>query len=307
MDLRQLTALLAVAEHGSFSAAAKSLFTVQSNISTHVARLERELGVTLVDRHRGALTEEGAVVAARARRVLNELDALRADVASLGEDISGEVRVGVIGTTARWLVLPLVRSMRERHPGVRLVVAEASTSAITLQLGAGQVELGVVNLPLDDPDLVAEPLFEEDVVLIAPASHPLATLERPTIDDLSGHPMLLAPTGTALRDDLDEVAARAGVRLRALAEIDGVRLIASLAFQGYGPALLPATAVPAQIVGPVVRATVQGVPRRVVGLARRRRALPSAPARVLADMLHELVGRQGRAQTGVHVVLDPAT
>ena len=59
MDLRQLAALVAVAETGSFSAAARSLHTVQSNVSTHVARLERELGVTLVDRASGTLTEEG--------------------------------------------------------------------------------------------------------------------------------------------------------------------------------------------------------------------------------------------------------
>ena len=54
MDLRQLTTLVAIADHGSFSAAARALYTVQSNVSGHIARLERELGVTLVDRQRGA-------------------------------------------------------------------------------------------------------------------------------------------------------------------------------------------------------------------------------------------------------------
>src|SRR5690242_292627 len=102
MDLRQLNALLAVAEHGSFSAAARALHTVQSNVSTHVARLERELGATLIDRATGGLTEEGEVVAARARRIQSELDALTADVASLHDEVAGAVRAGVIGTTARW-------------------------------------------------------------------------------------------------------------------------------------------------------------------------------------------------------------
>ena len=64
MDLRQLAALVAVADEGSFSAAARSLHTVQSNVSTHIARLERELGAVLVDRTRGTLTEEGEVVVA---------------------------------------------------------------------------------------------------------------------------------------------------------------------------------------------------------------------------------------------------
>src|SRR3954468_17327660 len=99
MDLRQLAALAAIADHGSFSAAAKALFTVQSNVSAHVARLERELGVTLVDRSRGCLTEEGEVVVARARAVLNDLNAIYAVRAARGRGGPGEARLGVIGTT----------------------------------------------------------------------------------------------------------------------------------------------------------------------------------------------------------------
>src|SRR5262245_18577438 len=116
MDLRQLGALVAVADHGSFSAAARSLHTVQSNVSTHVARLERELGATLVDRATGSLTPEGEIVVSRARRVQAELEALSDDVASLHAEVSGSVRVGVIGTTARWLVPQLVVEMEARHP-----------------------------------------------------------------------------------------------------------------------------------------------------------------------------------------------
>ena len=74
MDLRQLAALTAVSDAGSFSAAARRLHTVQSNVSTHVARLENELGATLVDRATGTLTEEGDVVALRARRIQHELE-----------------------------------------------------------------------------------------------------------------------------------------------------------------------------------------------------------------------------------------
>src|SRR5256885_14166355 len=103
MDLRQLAALVAVAEHGTFSAAADLLHTVQSNVSTHVARLERELGAALVDRAAGRLTEEGEAVVARARRIQGELAALAADVASMRDEGAGPARVGVIGTIRRWL------------------------------------------------------------------------------------------------------------------------------------------------------------------------------------------------------------
>ena len=115
MDLRQLTTLVAIADHGSFSAAARALYTVQSNVSGHVARLERELGVTLVDRQRGGLTDEGVIVVDRARRVLHELDDLAAEMASRGNEVTGDSRLGVIGTTARWL-LPQLLGQVSRTP-----------------------------------------------------------------------------------------------------------------------------------------------------------------------------------------------
>ncbi|HVN50261.1 MAG TPA: LysR family transcriptional regulator, partial [Acidimicrobiales bacterium] len=127
MDLRQLAALVAVAEAGSFSAAARRLHTVQSNVSTHVARLERELDVVLVDRASGELTEAGSAVVTRARQIQAELDALEGDMASLHDEVSGHVRLGVIGTTARWVVPPLLVAMTERHPRVHLVVVDATT------------------------------------------------------------------------------------------------------------------------------------------------------------------------------------
>src|SRR5205823_13843422 len=96
MDLRQLNAVVAVADEGSFSAAADALHTVQSNVSTHVARLERELGAPLIDRSNGCrLTEEGQAVVERARRVAAELDALVSDVAALRNEVRGSVSLGV--------------------------------------------------------------------------------------------------------------------------------------------------------------------------------------------------------------------
>ena len=79
MDLRQLNTLVAIADHGSFSAAARALYTVQSNVSGHIARLERDLGVTLVDRQRGILTEDGVSTGAACNTPLR---ALRAGILS---------------------------------------------------------------------------------------------------------------------------------------------------------------------------------------------------------------------------------
>ena len=134
MDLRQLAALAAVADAGSFSAAARRLHTVQSNVSTHIARLERELGTTLVDRSSGALTEEGEVVVDRARRVHRELESLRADVASMLHDVSGQVRLGCIGTASRWLLPNLLREMAERAQRTRGPAALISGGECTVTI-----------------------------------------------------------------------------------------------------------------------------------------------------------------------------
>jgi len=290
MDLRQLAAIAAVAEAGSFSAAARHLHTVQSNVSTHIARLERELGTTLVDRTTGSLTDEGEVVVDRARRVQHELESLRADVDSMLHDVSGEVRLGCIGTVSRWLVPNLLRLMASRHPLVRVVVVDATTTSLVPQVVNKSLDLAVVNLPLADAELATEPLFDEDRVLVVPHGHPLADCEHVELRELADHELLLEPRGTPFRDELDQQAAAAGVAMRAQAEIDGIGLLASLAFERYGAAVLPATAAPDRIEMSCHRLRVDGLAPRSVGLAVPRRGRLSAPARAVRAAIGELVG-----------------
>jgi DNA-binding transcriptional LysR family regulator len=301
MDLRQLSALLAVADEGSFSAAATALHTVQSNVSTHIARLERELNAVLVDRSAGRLTEEGEAVASRARRIQAELDALVADVNALHDIVRGTVRMGVIGTTARWLVPLVLEMMSERHPEVQLFVVDATSTSLEPRLASGQLDVAVVNLPLPAPDLTTDPLFDEDLVLIVPSDHALANRDHVSLKDLDGLELLMAAPNTSYRRELDAASAAAGITLVPKAELDGVRLMASLTFEGHGPAIVPATAIPQWLPQGVWKpVTVQGLPRRRVGLAQRRRGLPAAPARALIEVLRD-VGRDAPGtQPGVH-------
>jgi DNA-binding transcriptional LysR family regulator len=300
MDLRQLTALVVVAEAGSFSAAARALHTVQSNISTHIARLEAELGASLVDRSSGTLTEEGAAVVARARRIQVELDAITADVAALHDEITGHVRLGVIGTVGRWLVPIVLERLTAVHPKIHVVVVDATTTSLLPQLLSDDLDVAVVNLPVNDPEVVSEPLFEEDRLIIAPDGHALAGRGSVPLEELAHHELLLGPKGTSFRDELDEEAAGVGIVLRPRAEVDGLRLIATLAFQGYGAAIIPATAAPRWLEGRWERVAVEGLTRRTVGLARRRRGLPSAPARALRQAVVDAVGLDGHSLEGVH-------
>src|SRR6476619_7263813 len=290
MDLRQLAALTAVADHHSFSAAARALHTVQSNVSTHIAHLERELGASLVDRTSGRLTDAGELVVARARRIQAELEALTADVASSIGDISGSVRMGTIGTTGRWLTPKLLRAIDAAYPKVKVVLIDATTTSLVPLLAGGGLDLAVVNLPVSHPDVASERLFDEDHVLVVPEDHPLA--ERASVDltELASQPLLMEPLGTGFRDDREGDAARAGIRLEPQAEIDGMRLLASLAFEAFGVAVLPASAVLLdEAAGPWRRIPLTGCTPRSVGLAVPRRGRLSAPARALRDVLVEVV------------------
>ncbi len=299
MDLKQLRALLAVSEHRSFSAAARALHTVQSNISTHVSRLEREMGVALIDRSTNELTEEGQVVAERARRIEAEFTALDSDIASLRDEVRGRVRLGVIGTTARWLVPRLLESLERHHPLVNVVVLDATTSSLLPQLVAGQIDLAVLNMPVADPELIVDPLFDEDRILVAPASHPLSKLDRVTLADLAQHELLLEAKGTAFRDELDAEAEDQGVELIAKYEFDGMRLLASLAFMGFGAAVLPASASQTWFGGDFKVIPIDGLRGRSVGVARRRRGLPSAADRAVAEQLRKVVDKESPSQPGI--------
>jgi DNA-binding transcriptional LysR family regulator len=301
MDVRQLAAIVAVADHGTFSAAARALYTVQSNVSGHVGKLERELGVSLVDRANGVLTEQGERVVERARRVLQEIDDIAADIASLDDDISGDARIGVIGTTARWLMPQVLTAVEAAHPRVHPIVSEGSTTTILPGLLSGQLNAAIIHLPVDDPELLVEPLFAEDLLLLVHADHPLADNDTMSIGELDGVPLLLPPKGAALRRVLDRAASNADISLRAQAEVDGVRLLASLAFDGYGAAIVPATAAPRQVEGDFKRIQVPELPRRVVAWARRRRPAPSAATNAVATILFDVVREHGDDQPGVHL------
>lgn len=304
MDLRQLNHLIAVAEHQSFSAAARTLHTVQSNVSTHVAKLEKELGAALIDRHTMQPTAEGRAVLERARRIRTELQAINDDIVSMRHEVAGEVRIGCIGTTGRWMASPLLGRLAERHPALRPVLVDATTTSLTPRVLDGDLDMAIVNTPVVEAGLESEPLFEEERIIVAPADHPLADRETIDVADLAEHPVMLTPRGTTFRDAIDQELAAAGVLLTAAAEVDGLRLLASLAYQGYAPALLPASTVSGYPSGDWSLVHVAGLARRSVGLVRNRRTTPSMPIRAAREVVLNVIREIAPHQPGIHVTLD---
>jgi DNA-binding transcriptional LysR family regulator len=305
MDLRQLNALVAIADYGSFSAAAEALATVQSNVSTHVKKLEAELNVELVDRATGSLTEAGHLVVDRTRRVTVELDALAADVTALTHEVVGVVRLGIIGTAARWLVPQLIEITPERYPHLHLVFLEATTIGLDTQLANGHVDLGVLGLPASGSELRTEPLFEEDLVMAVPMDHPVAKQEMIHLAQLADFPLILPLRGVSYRDELDAVTAAHRITLHPRAEVDSLRLMTSLSFEGAGYGILPSGAASKWRTREWTLIPVEGLAPRLVGVAQRRRGLPGAPVRALLELLRSIVADETRTPQGVRPVLAP--
>ena len=305
MDLRQLSHLMAVADHGSFSAAARALHTVQSNVSTHVARLEKELGTVLVDRRTMQPTPEGQAVIERARRIGTEIQAISDDILSMRDEVGGLVQIGCIGTTASWMATPLLERLRASYPALHPVLVDASSKILTPHVLNGELDMAVVNAPVVNAGLETEPLFDEERIVVAPAQHALAHRETITVGELAEHELMLTPAGTTFRDAVDEELTEVGVELQAIAEVDGLRLLASLAYQGHAPALLPASAASGYADGEWTLVRVEGLSRRSVALVRNKRTTPSLPARASREMIREVIREIGPDQPGIHVTLEP--
>jgi DNA-binding transcriptional LysR family regulator len=149
--------------------------------------------------------------------------------------------------------------------------------------------------------VVVEPIFEEELILVVPPDHPLLAARRVGVKELAEHELLLTPPGTSIRVLLDEAAEAEGVRLRPKAELDGLRLIASLCFEGFGAGVLPATAIPRWLTAGEWRVVpLPDLPRRSVALGCRKRGLASAPSRVVQEVIRDVVADQAEAHPGVH-------
>jgi DNA-binding transcriptional LysR family regulator len=290
VDVRQLEALLAVAEEGSFTAAADRLRTVQSNVSEHVRQLEAELGVQLLVRgRRGTVpTEFGERVIDRARAIRSEIEALHKDVSMLQGLETGHATLGVVGTVSRSLVPRVVAEMRRIAPGLSLRLTEGASERLAGEVAARQLATAVVTEPVSDPRLVVEHLRDEELVAVVPARSTIDGSSVP-LKQVAREPLILPPAGNPLRDELETAARGERVELRVPIEVEGVRLITDLVAAGAGVSILPETAVP-----PDARAVRR---LRIARMPPRRLAIVTARGvqLSLADQaVHEVVRRIAR-------------
>lgn len=293
MELRHLDTLVAIAEEGTFTGAADSLRTVQSNVSEHVRQLEAELGVALLVRGRGGATptESGLAVLERARRVRRELDLLREDVAALQGLEVGNASFGIVGTASRWLVPELVAALRRTAPGVHLRVTEGASERLRSEVLSGELALAVVTEPMLDDRLLVRHLTEEAMLGLAPADVPLPPEPVP-LSALAGMPMVLPPAENPLRIEVEEAAREHSVHLDVRVEVEGIRLIADLVASGVGIAVLPQTAMPPEL-RDLRTFRIDGMPPRRLGLVAHKQVPLSLADRAVRATVLRIVDAQG--------------
>lgn len=294
--LRQLQYLVALADTGGFRRAAETAHVSQPTLSSQIRALEQRLGVELVERGRTRvlLTPAGQETVARARVVLRDVR----DIVDLAErsrsPFEGTTRLGVLPTIGPYLLPHVLPGLHHRHPALRLYIREAMRRELMPALTGGALDLAVLPLPVDDPEIEAERLFQEPLLLAVASDHPLADRNPVRRSDLAGAPVLALERGHQLHDAVRALAEDCGAELRSEFEGTSLDTLRQMVGMGVGIAFLPALYVRSETGGDpqvVIRDLVPPPPRRLIGIAWRR----SAPRRAEYRALAEIVRKEARA------------
>ena len=241
MNLRDLRYLVALADERHFGKAAERCFVSQPTLSAQVRKLEEYLGVPLVERQpkRVALTPTGEKVVRRARTLLQEADAI-VDLARTDRDpLAGALKLALIPTVGPYLLPHVVGRLRKELPRLKLMLYEYQTEPLLQKLRAGDIDLGVVALPVVIDGLEAAELYDEPFMLAVPAAHALADVERVKLDDLRGETLLLLEDGHCLRDQALEVCSRIRVNEAQDYRATSLETLRQMVAAGHGVTLLP--------------------------------------------------------------------
>lgn len=248
MQPHQLEYFVAVAQTGSFTAGARQVGVVQSSISAAIAQLERQLGVTLIERryHALALTAEGEALLPRAREVLGAIDAAREAVAAARGQVVGTVLFGTLAYTGSWDAAAVLQRFARDYPGVdvhlRQTVAGSATSQADVRSGA--LDLALVSTPADSvPGLRLDEIHRESLIFACGPEHRLAGAREVSVADLGDEAFIDYPTGWGNRTIVDRMFATAGVARRIRTEVTDFRLARNLVCRGLGVTIVPAAVV----------------------------------------------------------------
>lgn len=286
MDLRQLEIFLEVARRLNFTRAAQSLGIAQPAVSQMIARLEAELGMELFDRRKREvrLTEAGARLVPLAERVRGDVAAALHEMAKLRGLAAGRINVGVTPTVATHLLPRILAAYRERVPDVEVVLREGGAGALATMLARGAVDLAILVMPVEQPGIMTDPLFTEDLLLAVAEGSAIAQLaERGPVDlrVAADQPFILYRASYHLRSATLKGCHAAGFEPHIALEGGEMETVLRMVAAGLGVSLVPMLAFEGSprpgVIG--VRISTPS-PTRTLALARRedRRLSPAADA-----------------------------
>lgn len=295
MNLRDLRYLVAVGEHRHFGRAAEACFVSQPTLSTQVKKLERELGVELVERTPGKvmLTAVGEQVVARARVMLDEAASIQSIARRAQDPRAGTLRMGLFPTLAPYLLPHVVPPIHERFPNLELLLVEEKTEVVLQQLTAGRLDVGVLAVPVD-ARLHQEDLFREDFLLAVPRTHPLAERGDEPVDVsvLIDTHVLLLEEGHCLRDQALSVCRLSGAAEMAGFRATSLETLRQMVSAGVGVTLLPELTVRPPVppsAGIALLRFAEPVPRRQIAMFWRETSVYGDLLREVADVVRTVV------------------
>lgn len=246
MELRQLRYFIAIAEQGSFSAAAARLHVSQPPLSTQLKNLENELGVKLLERNnRGVtLTAAGAVFYEETRAALSRLEHARTRTQQADRGDAGMLSIGFVSIADYGILPPALKNFRARFPSVEVELHELTTDAQIRELRAARLDLGIGLAPVDEPDLEFKSVLREELVLALPSAHPSARGDG-VIDlrSLSKDSFIIPPRDIApgLYDLTISKCRSSGFAPRITQHARQMQTVIGLVSCGMGLALVPAS------------------------------------------------------------------
>jgi LysR family transcriptional regulator, cyn operon transcriptional activator len=303
MELRHLRYFLAVAETLHFRRAAEMIPVSQPSLSQQIKQLEEEIGTRLLDRagRTVRLTRAGAVFRKHARQAIREMEEAQIEIDELEGLQRGALAVGVVQTVNAYLIPDMVARFSEAHPNISLKVEELSGPEIEAGVVSGGLDVGIGFIPPLTDKVDQEPLFEEDLVLIASTRHRLSARARLSIRELDGEPLVLLGDNYCTRRVIAECFRTAGVRPHVAIEMNSIEgILATIRHTNI------ATILPRLSLGAARDAHVKAValrnptPRRSVGLLWRKGSYRNAAARALAAEAMRVTRQYRPANTASH-------
>jgi DNA-binding transcriptional LysR family regulator len=247
MDMRHLKIFAAVCDHGNMTRAAEALYMTQPSVSQVIAELEKEYGVRLFERlnHRLYLTEAGERLRIYARQILNLSEQARKELADL--DLSGSIRVGASLTVGAHLLPALISGYRLKMPQVEIFTQVDNTGVIERMLLEDTLDLGIVEGPVNSPQVAEEMLCDDALTIICGPSHPLWGQARVELAMLAGQGFIIRERGSGTRDLFERVMEEAGASWKIAGVYNNTEAIKNSVRANLGMAVVPQIAVEQEV------------------------------------------------------------